>query len=247
MKKEKPPRKVPPPGGWQPKPLKRAEPIADEKRCVADSKQRKGRCHQPRKPGYNKCHYHNGEQGGNRLVHGRHSEHLGPLAHKYRASIHDKTLLDLREPIAILDAIVKRLGERAAARDTPELRERAWALYQAMREHTTKGDSQAAANAMNELGRLLRDGAEDTSALNDLRDTVDMMGKRIEGAWHVKLQKSNAMNGREVSVLVARLLDIASQITNAETALKIGRAFEVEMQAVRGDSGDAEALLGRRN
>lgn len=244
---EKPPRKVPPPGGWQPKPLKSKVDLPDEKRCMAQSKQRHERCRRPRTKGYDKCRYHNGDNGQNRLKTGRHSKYLGPLAEKYMEAINDPGLLDLREPIALIDAIVKRHAERAAQKDTPDLRVRAYALFQEMREASAKSDAQTAANTMNELGRLLRDGAEDSSVLNDLRDSVDMLGKRIEGAWHVKLQKSSAINGRELAVLVARIMDITSKETDTATALRIGRIVQQEMAAMRGESGDATAVLGQRN
>lgn len=65
------------------------------------------------------CRMHGGTAGANRgnWKHGRYSKALGKLGWNYESSRDDKSLFDLREPVAALDGVVQRLMELAAAHE----------------------------------------------------------------------------------------------------------------------------------
>lgn len=221
--------------------------LPHEKRCMAKSRSRPGmRCRQTRVAGYDVCgtHGHVGEYGKT-LKNGSFSKHLGPLAEKYKASFIDREgLMNMMRPLAILEAILKEHAELASAHDVPEFRSRAWKLFEESRALAST-DPAKAAEAMNELGQLLRNGETQSKSLLRLEEAAERLSKRQEGTWKVKLLKQQAINGQELHLMLARLLDIISQETSPDHAMKIGMRFDTEISMGRAFTADGKVLHAR--
>jgi len=188
--------------------------------CRAHSSQTGQPCRRRVKPGAKVCAKH-GANGGRPVVHGRYSKHLGRIREAYEAAIQDKGLLDLREPIAALDAIVRRLAERVEELDTPDYRRR---LMDLLRE-----DRAGEETARAKLEELIERGADEDQTLGVLRDSLSELAKRVEGAWKVKLDKKHALGAAEQRVLFARYLDIVADVAGIEAAQRVGARLRGEL------------------
>ncbi|HRI09525.1 MAG TPA: HGGxSTG domain-containing protein, partial [Nannocystaceae bacterium] len=146
---------------------------ADRPRCGA--KKRDGTpCPSYPVVGAKRCRMH-GARAGAPIKHGRYSKHLGRIREAYEAAIQDKGLLDLREPIAAIDAIVRRLAERVEELDTPDYRRRLLDLLKESRG----ADAGKAAAARFTLEELIERGADEDQTLGVLRDSLSELAKRI--------------------------------------------------------------------
>jgi hypothetical protein len=183
----------------------------EPERCRARAKSGSGpngepkRCGQKKVPGYQVCRYH-GAGGGRPIKHGRYSARLGRFREAYQEALDSgESLLDLRETLALLDARLQRSAERAAELDTPEYRERAQELYEAVRGAR---DPQEAASYLVSLGDHLRRGVSEDAALRDLADAAKELAIRQEKAWGVRLHAAQAINARDLTTIMARIVDI---------------------------------------
>lgn len=197
-------------------------------RCKAQRKRGAGPCKGFAVTGWEVCRMH-GAKGGRPPQTGRYSKHLGRIRECYESALADRTLLDLREPIAALDAIVRRLAERVEELDTPTYRQTLMALLEESRG-ADAGKAHAAAAAMH---ALIERGADEDQTLAVLRDSLSELAKRIEGAWKVKLDKKHALGMAEQRVLFARFLDIVAGETDLATAQRVGARLHGELGASR--------------
>jgi len=177
--------------------------------------------------GWEVCRMH-GARGGGPIKTGRYSKHLGRIAESYEAALADKALLDLREPIAALDAIVRRLAERVEELDTPDYRQRLMELL----SESKADDADKAYGARAQLEELIERGADEDRTLAVLRDSLSELAKRIEGAWKVKLDKKHALGAAEQRVLIARFLDLVAQEFGVEASIRVGRRFRGEVLGI---------------
>lgn len=178
--------------------------------------------------GSNVCRMH-GAAGGRPPEHGRYSKHVGRLREGYEAARADRGLLDLREPIAALDAIVRRLAERVEELDTPDYRRTLVTLLLESRG----SDAVKASAARLAMEMLIERGAEEDQTLTVLRDSLSELAKRIEGAWKVKLDKKHALGAAEQRVLFARFLDIVAVETSLDVAQRVGARLRGELGVSR--------------
>lgn len=174
--------------------------------------------------GWEVCRMH-GARGGRAPEHGRYSKHLGRIRETYEAARMDRTLLDLREPIAALDAIVRRLAERVDELDTPEYRANLMKLL----EESRAGNAEKSCTARAALESLIERGADEDRTLTALRDSLSELAKRIEGAWKVKLDKKHALGAAEQRVLFARYLDTVAEVAGLEAAQRVGMRLRGEL------------------
>lgn len=182
-------------------------------------------CHRSPCSPNGRCRNHGGltPAVGSNLKHGKFSEHLrsSVLSEAYAASIQDRNLLDMREPIALLEACLKRTTERAADADAPGFRRRAVAKYEQVREFLKAGNQAGASQALTELGTILRDGVAEDRALEEVAIHADRLAKRLEGAWAIKLQRKQVLNIQQVGILIARLQEIIREEADPLVAAKI--------------------------
>jgi hypothetical protein len=182
-----------------------------------------------------RCMLHGGRNTGHhRLKHGRYSKALSSstLSAAYRAAVNDRSLLDLTEPIALLEACLQRTSERVGELDTPEFRQRALGLYEEARDASARGDADSFRQHMGELGRLLREGVQEDSALDDLANNAERLSKRLEAAWQIKLQRKQVLHITQVGALMARVLEIVKQEATGDTVHQIVQRMETEIMVL---------------
>lgn len=213
-----------------------------EKRCMGTSKVTGRRCGSMRTPGFEVCRKHGGVLNtGRPIKHGGFSKYLGPMFEKYRESLKDKaSLTDMLKPLALMEAIVSRVAERMTDRDTPEFRTRAFDLFEQSRKLAAT-DPAKAAEAMNDLGKLLRVGASESACLRQLSETASRLHRGQESLWKIRLMKSQAITGQELHLLLARFMDIISQETSPDDALRIGQRWDLETSSGRAFGKDGAA------
>ena len=229
----------------RPKPSSATFEDGDEPdRCRARTKNGTGpngepkRCGRPKVPGYQVCRYH-GAGGGRPITHGRYSAHLGRFREAYNDALNSgESLLDLRETLALLDTRLQRSAERASELDTPEYRDKALELYDAVRD---AGDPQEAAAHLVSLGDHLRRGVAEDAALRDLADAAKELAIRQEKAWGVRLHAAQAINARDLTTIMARIVDII--IEEAPDARRLLQRLDDEIMG--GGSGSARVEAPR--
>jgi len=204
-------------------------------RCTAQSKTTKQRCTKTVVPGRSVCRFHGG-LGGRPIIHGRYSKSLGRLREAYEEARADPGLLDLRDTIALLDVVVRRAAERAAALDTPEFRETALELFEDALQATEPSETD---KAMEALGALLREGSQEDDALRELGSSVEKLAKRQEKAWDLRLTAANVINAKDMVALLGRFADIVLEEADADTATRIVQRVDRE---VLGEGPSADRL-----
>lgn len=180
-------------------------------RCRARAKQRSAeagepvRCGQPKVEGYEVCRYH-GARGGRPIVHGRYSTKLGRLREAFEAAVEDEQgLMDLRQTMALLDVAVQQAAERLGDKDTPDFRARAITLFERARDAT---DPDEARRFLTELGALLKRGGDEDRALERLSVAAERLATRQEKAWGIKLSAAQAVNARDLMLIMSRIVDV---------------------------------------
>ena len=204
-------------------------------RCTAMSKTTRERCTKPVVPGRSVCRYHGG-LGGRPIVHGRYSKSLGRLREAYEEARADPALLELRDTIALLDVVVRKSAERAAAHDTPQFREAALKLFEAASQATEPPQVE---KAMEALGALLQEGSREDEALKELSSSVERLAKRQEKAWDLRLTAANVINAKDMVALLSRFADIVLEEADADTATRIVQRVDRE---IMGEGPQADRL-----
>lgn len=176
-----------------------------------------------------RCRMHGGTSTGTPLKTGRYSKHLNSLRGSYQDSLNDQTLLDMREQVALLDAIVQQVAVRAENGDTPEFRRRSLTLYQESVAASKGGDHAAAASKLQDLGRLLRDGVSMDHRTTRLARETERLHRMISSVWQVKMQRRNSLSISDLRVLQVRQLDIVQRYVDAETFRRIVVDLDREM------------------
>lgn len=199
---------------------------AEAATCHARSKQSGERCRRSPVPGRRVCHYHGGAPGSGRPpTHGRYSRSLGKAAALYEAALEDARLFDLREPLAVLDALVQRQLELLAARDCGDWRAEVLEAARGVAAEVAAGSPGAAEKAA-ELVALAERGAAESASLGEVAVAVDRLCRRLEGAWAVRLARQQACSREEVVAALARLLVIVREEAGDEVALRVHRRLE---------------------
>jgi hypothetical protein len=199
-----------------------------QRRCQARKRRVLTQCGAIASTAKNVCRIH-GANAGRPTTHGRYSKVGGRLAACYDAALQDASLLDLQEPIALLEAISQRYMERAAERDTPDFRRSALTLYSEAQNAQQKQDTAGMAVALNALGVLLREGADEDRTLKHLAEQTERLAKRIEGAWSVRLARQQAINAKDLVSVLSRLIDIVRVEADPATASSIIKRIDFEL------------------
>lgn len=173
-------------------------------RCTARSKRSGVQCRNAPLNGRGTCRMHGGK-AGRPIVHGRYSQLAGPIGDAYRASVADANLLDPREPLAALDAIVKVQVARMESNDSPAFRSHALALIDGALTARTAGDHATEESLLKALATHLADGTAATDAEAELSKRVQTFARHNEEANRQKLAKSATVNAQFLVKLFAAL------------------------------------------
>lgn len=198
--------------------------LRDRCKARAKSKMRQGlegdaaRCGNACSPGYPVCAHHGAgspeRPGGRPPITGRYSQKLGKFAKAYREALNDKSLLDLREPIALLDSLAQRHAERMTQLDSPNFRRRCKDLYKAMQEAKDAGDEDGASESLAKLGETLQRGAAEDDSMRALSAQLVIVGRVVKDAWDVRLSRKTAINAADLVAVFARFIDIANKVAS---------------------------------
>ena len=161
-----------------------------------------------------------GSGGNHALKHGRYSKAFGKLAAGYESSLKDQNLFDLREPIAALDGVTKRLMSMVEDHDSPEWRREVRSKFRQAREALANGDPRAA-QLLEEVGQLIDRGASEGSNLESLGVNLDKLARRIEGAWSIHLQKTQVMNKADIVGLLAKFVTVVRDVGGSAIAARV--------------------------
>ena len=188
-------------------------------------------CRKPPMPN-GRCQKHGGGSPGRPVKHGRYSRSLGFLAEHYKAALKQPAaLLDLTEPLALMDAMVRRIAERMSTGDTLELRSRALSLLDRARA-AGSDDPALAGSLMMELRRLLQQGVDEDKAMRELRDATEAFAKRAEEAWRILLARQNSINQQHLVSVLAGFVEIVQAESDGPTAQRIiGRIHQEVMRS----------------
>ena len=159
-----------------------------------------------------RCRQH-GKNSGRPIIHGRYSKYLPErLSEAMESSRNDPNLLNLDEMCAALDATVKVAAQMVADKECPSYRKRTRSAWRDVKAAQKAGDSDAMADCLNRLGRLIENGAAEAQALEFFQTSVEKASKRIEENWKVRLNKANSINGKHMLALFTQFCDIVNRV-----------------------------------
>lgn len=214
----------------------------NERLCKAHN--RSGQpCQRVAAEGKSVCYLHGGAPGSGRPpIHGRYSKAISghALSNAYRSAVEDPSLLDLLEPIALLEAALQRTVQRLAERDTPDFRERCLSMLEQAQEATARKDLDEARELMGRLKSLLRQGVEEDKALVDMSVQAERLSKRVEAVWGIKLQKRQVLNVQQLGAVISRILQIVSEESTPTVAATIVGRMEREVLQLNMPPGHQE-------
>lgn len=210
-------------------------------RCIARSKQTGMRCRNSPKPGWKVCRFHGAGGGRPPTAGGRYSGASKRFEAALRAATDADDLLDLRPVLGLLDVRMAELLDRLdpTYADTPAWRLKVLELIRAVKEARTDDDRAEAIEAM----RVHVDaGAEYDAAWAELLRLAERRQRRTEAAIATRLRGEQAINARDLVLILGRVLDVLHQEISDEESL--GRVIQ---RLDREVMGGAERLDKKAN
>jgi len=237
--------------------LKAAKPPRSQRVQCGSPKRLGGICQAWAIKGRKRCRIHGGKGEGRPPTTYRYSALAGPIGDAYRASIADANLLDPREPLAGLDAIVKMQTARMEAGDSPKFRSVALELLSQALTARSGGDGATEDALLKALAKHLTDGNAATDAEAELSRRLQTFARHNEEANRQRLAKAANVNAQFLVKLFAALAgDLAAKFSReiADGVLDVlqsridggdpGGPLAIELAVSRGAGADL-ALTSR--
>lgn len=208
--------------------------MTDGKRCGAKTRGG-GTCKNWAMPN-GRCRLHGGmTPGGIASPHfrnGRHSRYLpARLLDRYRESVADPELLNLRSDIAVLDA---RISELLASVDAGESG-RLWRLLSSLRRDFLAAqraeDKQGMADAMAELLNAVARGAQDWERWQEVADFLERRRRLVESEQKRLVAMQQMVTAEQAMTLVAALAASVREAVLERVDADVGRAILSRVQA----------------
>ncbi len=142
--------------------------VPEQERCKGTSRQSKQRCKRRRSPGSEYCIYHGGRapKGGTHpnFKDGRRSKFMPQpeVLQHYIRHLNDPELTGHRDSIALIDALINEALEDFEDGGTPELWRSLKAAWRRVEKARARGDAIRLGAALDEVGTLIEQGAEQT-------------------------------------------------------------------------------------
>ena len=177
---------------------------------------------------------------------GRYSKYLGgALGDAYKSSLANPELFDLKDSVAMLDAIAQRAAQRADEADTPKFRERSLKRFNEAQDALADGDTARASDHLRSLGKLLRAGVREDASMRFLSESITNYSKRAEEATKLALAKHAAIPAADLVILFARLAEAVTRTAPRDVAAKVLREMDGLIAPL---SGSGPTTVGdRRN
>jgi len=236
------PRKKKPGGRTRSRIPSRAKYATDDsepERCHAARKRDGARCEQPVVKGQWVCRYHGGlSTGAKTKKTGHFSGVLNRMRESYEEGLADReALYSLDETLSMMQVLTERAVVRAEECDSPKLRATGFALLKEALAAMDSGDGKRAGDKFRALYDLLEKGVSEDATLDALTKAVEKFAARKEAAWGVRLKAAEAMNKGDVTMLLAKMIDIMADEADADVAGRVAKRVAGEVFHVDDEAG----------
>lgn len=194
-----------------------------------------------------RCNKH-GANAGRPPSHGRLSRLPERMQAAYDAALADKSLLDLKHGLAVLDSVLAEYGERIRENDSPGYRKELARLWRELRAtRAPDGDKTAAGQLLLSIGALIESGAAQDEAYDRFFEGYDRLQKRVEAAKELRLKGQQVMNARDIETALLRFLsELQTGFSVEGIAGEVATRLLDRLQYAIGDMGLSQASGPRR-
>lgn len=209
------------------------------RQCKATSKRTGQPCKAQAMTGRDVCYHHGGATPRGRALPqtttGRYSKDLPTrLAARYEEARTDPDLLNLNAEIqltyALLTEALKGMDQGESGRLWRELKD----TWDALQDANRTKDTDAAREALQEIGRLISRGLADAAARAEVLDIVDRRRKLVESEAKRRTAMQQMITAERLMVLVSAVTDVVMRhVDDATTRARI--AADIGALINRGD------------
>jgi len=200
--------------------------------CTAKSKRTGERCKNAAVPGRNVCHIHGGKTPRGfalpQTVTGRYSKHLPTrLAARYQEAQADAELLNLREEVALTDALLTEMIARLDTGESGGLWKALGNEVGALLKARADNDNAGIAAHLNAVVSLVRQGAQEQDITAEIRQLLEARRRLVESE-RKRLVEMQMMVSVEASVmLLSAFLGVVSEhVKDRDAIAAIGRDMD---------------------
>lgn len=167
-----------------------------------------------------RCRMHGGKTpigaGSPQFKTGRYSRYMPRrLADRYQEARDDPELLALREEIALLDAHLADLLGRVDRGESGALWLQLRQTYQDLNDARLRGDGEAIASFLSELGTLILRGASNEASWAEIRSTLDQRRRLVESERKRYVEMQQMITAERAMILIGAIVDvIRSHVTD---------------------------------
>lgn len=198
--------------------------------CGANDGER-GICTRPPAGPSGRCKRHGGKSLSGvdhpSFRHGKYSVALKRLGVDLEERLNDPTLVDIRRPLVAQDEVLARLTKRVADHDTADFRARALGLHEEAMA-ALPNDPSRGLGLLRELGDLLRRGAAEDRALEQVARSAALMTQQQLAYWKVALAGRRAISADEFRLLMTRMFAILCEHHGDQEAFRVMERVDAE-------------------
>jgi hypothetical protein len=204
---------------------------AGKKRCQAWSRRQGQQCSNYPVKTKSNCRMHGGKTpfgiASATWVHGRNSKYLpARMRDAYQASMEDKELLALRHELSVVDARIADLYQRVDTGESGKLWLRSREVLQDLRKALATQDPKKTTEAIIELDDLIRHGASDYSAWDEIHTLFELRRRLVETERRRLIDMQTMISAEQATGIVRALLyAVRENVTDLNILNRIQTAF----------------------
>ena len=184
--------------------------VPEEERCKGMSRQTKQPCKRRRSPGSEYCIHHGGRapKGGAHpgFKHGRRSKYMpSNLFEHFNNFVNDPKIAHHRKSIAQIDAMVEEAWEDYEEGGTPQLWRKLKTTWRKVEKARTEHDAAGLREAIDEVGRLIGRGAEQTQRMDRIVKLLDQRRKHANSELKRRLAEERTFTYEEAAAYYTAL------------------------------------------
>lgn len=160
-------------------------------------------------------------------VHGRTSKYLpARMREAYQASMEDKELLALRHELSVTDARIADLYQRVDTGESGKLWLRSREVLQNLRKALATQDPKKTTESIIELDELIRHGASDYSAWDEIHTLFELRRRLVETERRRLVDMQNMITAEQAAAYLRALtLAVRENVTDINILNRIQTAF----------------------
>jgi hypothetical protein len=144
---------------------------------------------------------------------GKYSKNIGSrLIAAYQEGMRDKEHLDLKDNVAVVDALIQETLANMGGVPSAKLWKDAKGLYDKLVRAIRASDQEIIALALNELGTLIRQGNGDAEAKKELKGYFESKRRLVETDARIKRDKNRYVDAEEYLNSVKSLYEVISSV-----------------------------------